>query len=33
MEPAGDVNAPELELDDKSQYGFVQWYNALSKVA
>ena len=33
MEPAGDVTAPELELDDKSQYGFVQWYKALSKVA
>ncbi|KAL0034692.1 hypothetical protein WJX77_003027 [Trebouxia sp. C0004] len=31
MEPAGDITAPELELDDKSQYGFVQWYNALSK--
>lgn len=32
MEPAGDVTAPELDLDDKAQYGFVQWYHALPKV-
>lgn len=29
MDPSGDALAPELELDDKAQYGFVQWYNAL----
>ena len=32
MEPASDAQAPDLELDDKSQYGFVQWYNSLPKV-
>ena len=33
MEPSGDAVAPELDLDDKSQYGFVQWYNALPQVS
>ena len=32
MEPSGDALAPELELDDKAQYGFVQWFNALPQV-
>ncbi|KAL3140673.1 hypothetical protein ABBQ32_005238 [Trebouxia sp. C0010 RCD-2024] len=29
MEPAGDALAPDLVLDDKAQYGFVQWFQGL----
>ena len=33
MEPTGDVLAPDLLLDDKSQYGFVQWFQALPQAS
>lgn len=32
MEPASDAAAPDLELDDRSQYGFVKWFNGLPQV-
>ena len=33
MEPAGDSLAPDLVLDDKSQYGFVQWFQGLPQAS
>lgn len=33
MEPAGDAQAPDLVLDDKVQYGFVQWFQGLPKAS
>ena len=33
MEPAGDALAPDLVLDDKAQYGFVQWFQNLPKAS